>query len=218
MTARHVRLSLIAAALVASPVLPAFASGNAASSNGVPTAGMIDRINGQIAILQGQLKVAKLKAAIKAAENGKSTAGSTPAPHAAPDAPPVPSENAGPAPVDTSRSSTGTQVNASSSPNLPTVNSVSSVGTHTSAVLEMPSGGSLIVHKGTQILSGYRVVKISIDGVELEHDGHDTWLPFTASGSSDQNEQAGSQEAVSSAPYVGPSLAPMPPAPGGQGN
>ena len=209
MSTRHLHLALSVAALVAVPALPVYAAGGSApSTSGSPTAAAIDRLNGQIVLLQGQLKIAKLKAAIKAAENGSTKSGgpvtaSTPAASTAP--PPPAIDNSGP--------SSATQ--STGSVKLPTVNSVSSVGNRWRAVLYMPSGGELIVHKGTQIQHGYRVVAISVDGVEVRKKGRSAWLPFTSSSGQSSDNQGTSSSAPS---YVGPPIGSSSLSQGGQGS
>uniref|UniRef100_E6QGP6 Type IV pilus biogenesis n=1 Tax=mine drainage metagenome TaxID=410659 RepID=E6QGP6_9ZZZZ len=129
-----------------------------------PTTGQIDALNGRIAVLEAQLKIAKLKASIKK-EKGGGAAGAS--------AIPFQSAPYYPAPATTSG-----RVRVMPGAALPRVESITGAGDRLSAMVSLPDGGQRIVTTGSRLPGGLVVRAVTPSGVEVSGKGKDQWLSF----------------------------------------
>lgn len=138
------------------------------------SAGQIDALNTRIAVLEAQLKIAKLKASIKKANEDQSLQGATPA--AMGPAMPFQGVPSYPAPMMSSG-----QVGALQgvrAPALPRIESISGSGTHLGAMVSLPDGGQRIVTPGSGLPGGLVVRSITPNGVEVSGKNGFEWLSF----------------------------------------
>jgi type IV pilus biogenesis protein PilP len=137
----------------------------------VATVGELDALYSQIALLKGQLAVAKLKHGITDAGNPSGTAGT-----------PLQGVNIPSAfPMGTSPLQGANHLQAAGTEDLPRVLSISGSGTDLTAQIAMPSGGETLVQTGTTVAGGFTVRSITANGVNVSGKHGLESLPFAPS-------------------------------------
>jgi type IV pilus biogenesis protein PilP len=174
-----------------SPLQGATPLQGASTFGGDSTAGQIDALNARIAVLEAQLKIAKLQASIKKAKDGGSTAGTAPGFQGVPSYP-MPIGNVG---------------QPGGSGGMPRVESISGAGSRLSATVSLPDGGRRIVVPGSRLPGGLVVRSVTANGVEVSGKSGEKWLSFTDSGQSGSLQGATPSQGVipTSPPVFGPS-------------
>uniref|UniRef100_E6QB51 Type IV pilus biogenesis protein PilP n=1 Tax=mine drainage metagenome TaxID=410659 RepID=E6QB51_9ZZZZ len=177
----------------------------------VATVGELDALYSQIALLKGQLAVAKLKHGITEAGKPSGDEGT-----------PFQSTNQSPYGGIPSAFPMGTSPLQGASPSqraariegLPQVLSISGSGTDLTAQIAMPSGGETLVQTGAKVAGGFTVRSITAHGVNVSGKHGLESLPFAPSGNGFPEPQGSGDGTPTSFPP--PSFAPPAsmPAPG----
>lgn len=187
---RHkmVKISIMAALVAGLPLVAIAqdASSLSGDASGTITTQQIDNLNGRIAVLEAELKIAKLKASIKKANSTKASSiglpGSSPA---------IPMQSS----VLGGYASFGSHAKGSSMPRVESI-----MGTHgrLSAMVSMPDGGQRIVKPGSHLSNGMIVQDVTPSGVEVNGKKGIQWLSFM-NGNSD--ESVTHKDSISSTPF-----------------
>lgn len=198
---RHkmVKISIMAALVAGLPLVAMAQDASSLSddASGTITTQQIDNLNGRIAVLEAELKIAKLKASIKKANSTRvSSTGIT----------------GSPSPISMQNSPMGGYAGFGAfhkGESMPRVESV--MGTHgrLSAMVSMPDGGQRIVKPGSHLSNGMIVQDVTPSGVEVNGKKGIQWLSFM-NGNSDESASKDSSpstpfsNAISPPPFTPP--------------
>lgn len=155
----------------------------------LPAVGKIDQLNAQAAILEAELKIAKLKASIKKANSGERTVR-----NAMPDHTGFPMEDS--LPFRSDAYAPAQQMTSLPNHALPRIESISGAGDHLSAMVSLPNGGQRVVTTGSHLSQDMVVRSITPNGVAVSGKHGMEWLSFVNGPSS----QRGHHPAFASTP------------------
>lgn len=170
---------------------------------GTITTQQIDSLNSRIAVLEAELKIAKLKASIKKARSTKnSSTGLTGSVE----------PNPMPSPYVNGYGRFNQHKPGSA---MPRIESIIGANGHLSATVSMPNGGQRIVGNGSKLSNGITVLKITPSGVEVSDKNGIQWLSFMngnsdESGTKDSGQSTPFSNSMSPPPFTPPSMTSLP--------